>query len=32
MILNVQQLNKIIRLYYFHTLRALRDDQDKIKM
>ena len=32
MILNVKQLSKIIRLYYFHTLRALWDYQGKIKM
>ena len=30
--LDVKQLNKIIKLYYFHTLKALWDDQGKIKM
>ena len=32
LILDVKQLHKIIKLYYFHTLKALRDDQGKIKM
>ena len=30
--LDVKQLNKNIKLYYFHTLKALWDDQGKIKM
>ena len=25
-------LNEIIKLYYFHTVKALRDGQGKIKM
>ena len=32
LILDVKQLNKIIKLYYFHTLKALWDGQGKIKM
>ena len=32
LILNVKQLNKIIKLYYFYTLKALCDDHGKIKM
>ena len=32
LILDVKQLNKIIQLYYFDTLKALSDDQGKIKM
>ena len=32
LILDVKQLNKIIKLYYFHTLKALRYGQGKIKM
>ena len=32
MILDVKQLNKIIKLYYFHTLKAPWDGQGKIKM
>ena len=32
LILDVRQLNKIIKLYYFHTLKALWDGQGKIKM
>ena len=32
LILDVKQLNKIIRLYYCHTLKALWDGQGKIKM
>ena len=31
MILDVKQLNKIMKLYYFYTLKALWDDQGKIK-
>ena len=30
--LNVKQLNKIMKLYYFYTLKALWDGQSKIKM
>ena len=30
-ILEVKQLNKIIKLYYFHTLKVLWDGQGKIK-
>ena len=32
LILDVEQLNKIIKLYYFYTLKALWDGQGKIKM
>ena len=32
LVLDVKQLNKIIKLYYFHTLKALWDGQGKIKM
>ena len=32
MILDVKQLNKIMKLYYFYTLKALWDGQGKIKM
>ena len=32
LILDVKQLNKIMKLYYFHTLKALRDGQGKTKM
>ena len=32
LILDLKQLNKIIKLYYFHTLKALWDDQGKIEM
>ena len=31
MILNVKQLNKIMKLYYFYALKALQDGQGKIK-
>ena len=31
-ILDVKQLNKIMKLYYFHTFKALRDGWGKIKM
>ena len=31
-ILDVKQLNKIIKLYHFHTLKALWDGQGKSKM
>ena len=31
-ILDVEKLNKIMKLYYFYTLKALWDDQGKIKM
>ena len=31
-IVDVKQLNKIIKLYYFHTLKVLWDGQSKIKM
>ena len=30
--LGVKQLNKIMKLYYFYTLKALWDGQGKIKM
>ena len=30
--LDVKQLNKIIKLYYFHALKGLWDGQCKIKM
>ena len=29
---DVKQLNKIMKLYYFYTLKGLWDDQGKIKM
>ena len=32
LILDVKQLNKIMKLYYFYTLNALWDGQGKIKM
>ena len=32
LIVDVKQLNKIMKLYYFYTLKALRVGQDKIKM
>ena len=32
LILDVKQLNKIMKLYYFQTLKALWDGQGKIKM
>ena len=32
MILGVKQLNKIVKLYYFYTLKSLWDGQGKIKM
>ena len=32
LILDVKQLNKIMELYYFHTLKALWDGQGKIRM
>ena len=32
LILDVKQLNKIIKLYYFYTLKALGHGQGKIKM
>ena len=32
LILDVKQLNKTIKLYYFHTLKTLWDGQGKIKM
>ena len=32
LILDVKQLNKIIKLYYFHALKALWDGQGKTKM
>ena len=31
-ILDVKQLNKIMKLYYFYTLKALWNVQGKIKM
>ena len=30
--MDVKQLNKIMKLYYFHALKALWDGQGKIKM
>ena len=30
--MDVKQLNKIMKLYYFYTLKALWVGQDKIKM
>ena len=32
LILDVKQLNKIMKLYYLYTLKALWDGQGKIKM
>ena len=32
LILDVKQLNRIMKLYYFRTLKALWDGQGKIKM
>ena len=32
LILDVKQLNQIMKFYYFHSLKALWDDQGKIKM
>ena len=32
LILDVKQLNKIMKLYYFYTLKALWNGQTKIKM
>ena len=32
LILDVKQLNKIMKFYYFHSLKALWADQGKIKM
>ena len=32
LILDVKQLNKIMKFYYFYTLKALWDGQGKIKM
>ena len=32
LILDVRQLNKIIKLYYLHILKALWDGQGEIKM
>ena len=32
LIFYVKQLNKTTKLYYFHTLKALWDDLDKIEM
>ena len=32
LIVDVKQINKIIKLYYFHALKALWDGQGKIKM
>ena len=32
LILGVKQLNKMMKLYYFYNLKALRDDQGKVKM
>ena len=32
MILDVKQLNNIMKLYYFYTLKALLDGQGKMRM
>ena len=32
LIVDVKQLNKIMKIYYFYTLKALWDGQGKIKM
>ena len=32
LILDVKQLNKIMKFHYFYTLKALREGQGKIKM
>ena len=32
LIFDVKQLNKIMKLYYFYTLKAVWDGQGKIKM
>ena len=32
LVLDVKQLNKVIKLYYLHTLKALWDGQGKIKI
>ena len=32
LVLDVKQLNKIMKLYYFHALKTLWDGQGKIKM
>ena len=32
LILDIKQLNKIMKFYYFHTLKALWDGQGKIKV
>ena len=32
LLLDVKQLNKIMKYYYFYTLKALWDGQGKIKM
>ena len=32
LILDIKQLNKIMKLYYFYTLKTLWDGQGKIKM
>ena len=32
LVLDVKQVNKIMKLYYFHALKALWDDRGKIKM
>ena len=32
LILDVKHLNKIMKLYYFHTIKTLWDGQGKIKM
>ena len=32
LVLDVKKLNKIMKLYYFYTLKALWDGQGKIKM
>ena len=32
LIVDVKQLNKVMKLYYFYTLKALWDGQVKIKM
>ena len=32
MILDIKQSNKIVKIYYFYTLKALWDGQGKIKV
>ena len=32
LILDLKQLNKLMKIYYFHALKALLDSQGEIKM